>query len=220
MLFKKLNISYFARSLVFCALFFFSSLPKIRGQEIPQPQNFKEKIENYRAHYQEKFRANPRAPLKTDEDFSYMRFYEADSTYSLECSFKRTPEAIAFQMPTYSGALQRTYVQFGVLTFKLKDSTRQLLVYQNLSLNNNPAFQGYLFVPFKDITNGTETYGGGRYIEIWQKDIRNGKVILDFNTCYNPYCAYSDGYSCPIPPSENHLPVKIEAGEKIFEKHK
>lgn len=209
MLFEKLHLKYFFIGSLFMAFF----LPP----SVSQAQNFKEKIEDYRKHYKEKFLENPRAPIK-EEGFPYMRFYDADSTYSVVASFKRTPEALEFQMQTYSGAV-RPYIQYGVLSFKLKDTSLQLAVYQNLSLKNAPAFQGYLFIPFKDATNGTVSYGGGRYLEMWEKDIKNGQTILDFNKAYNPYCAYSDGYSCPIPPIENHLTLKIEAGEKIFGKH-
>jgi uncharacterized protein (DUF1684 family) len=81
-----------------------------------------------------------------------------------------------------------------------------------------PKYKNYLFVPFKDMTNGKETYGGGRYLDLETTDIQNDSVILDFNKAYNPYCAYSNGYSCPIPPKENHLAVSIEAGEKTFGK--
>jgi hypothetical protein len=66
------------------------------------------------------------------------------------------------------------------------------------------------------MTNYETTYGGGRYIDLSLKDIKEGKITLDFNKCYNPYCAYSDGFSCPIPPSENYLSTEIRAGEKVF----
>jgi hypothetical protein len=70
----------------------------------------------------------------------------------------------------------------------------------------------YLFCPFKDLTNGVDTYGAGRYLDFTLSDINN--PILDFNYAYNPYCAYNAGYSCPIPPYENHLKIAITAGEK------
>jgi uncharacterized protein (DUF1684 family) len=73
-----------------------------------------------------------------------------------------------------------------------------------------------LFVPFKDRTNYDATYGGGRYIDLSTKDIVNGRILLDFNKCYNPYCAFADGFNCPIPPDENSLPIEIAAGEKTF----
>jgi uncharacterized protein (DUF1684 family) len=76
----------------------------------------------------------------------------------------------------------------------------------------------YLFVPFGDATSGFESYGGGRYIEFYISDIKNNKVIIDFNKAYNPYCAYTTGYNCPIPPAENLLTVAIPAGEKNYGK--
>ena len=81
-----------------------------------------------------------------------------------------------------------------------------------------PQYRDYLFIPFKDLTNEDATYGGGRYIDAKTTDITSGEMILDFNKSYNPYCAFSDAYSCPIPPDENHLNIKIEAGEQEFAK--
>jgi uncharacterized protein (DUF1684 family) len=70
----------------------------------------------------------------------------------------------------------------------------------------------YLFCPFKDKTNGNQTYGSGRFLDFEEKDLEN--MVLDFNYAYNPYCAYNSNYSCPIPPFENHLDVEVLAGEK------
>jgi uncharacterized protein (DUF1684 family) len=75
-----------------------------------------------------------------------------------------------------------------------------------------------LFIPFNDLTNYEETYGGGRYLDVSTTDIVNGKMVVDFNKSYNPYCAYSDGYNCPIPPDANKLQVTIKAGEKNYGK--
>lgn len=93
-----------------------------------------------------------------------------------------------------------------------------LHVYQSIALMTKPGFEDHLFIPFTDETNVGETYGGGRYIDLKMGDIQNGMVVLDFNKCYNPYCAYKEGYACPIPPRENSLPIAIPAGEKRFGK--
>jgi hypothetical protein len=74
----------------------------------------------------------------------------------------------------------------------------------------------YGFIPFTDLTTGEESYGGGRYIDLEGLQRNEEKLVLDFNIAYNPYCAFTDYYSCPIPPEENNLPVAIEAGEKIY----
>ena len=75
----------------------------------------------------------------------------------------------------------------------------------------------HLFLPFTDNTNGVETYGGGRYIDL--KIPAGNTINIDFNKAYNPYCAYSDKYSCPIPPPENHLDIEIKAGIKLTDHH-
>jgi uncharacterized protein (DUF1684 family) len=70
-----------------------------------------------------------------------------------------------------------------------------------------------LFVPFNDLTSGTETYGAGRYLDLDRT--ASGMYAMDFNVAYNPYCYYNPTYVCPLPPPENRLKVRIEAGEKI-----
>jgi hypothetical protein len=108
------------------------------------------------------------------------------------------------------------YSIYGVVTFRHKGKNVTLNVYQNIELVKKPGYEKNLFIPFNDRTNGVETYGGGRFIDITE----NGadKVIIDFNKAYNPYCAYNHKYSCPIPPEENDLKIKIKAGEKIWHK--
>jgi uncharacterized protein (DUF1684 family) len=87
-------------------------------------------------------------------------------------------------------------------------------VYQNIELVKKPGYEKHLFIPFNDLTNGKETYGGGRFLDVYEN---GGKVlIIDFNLAYNPYCAYNHKYSCPVPPESNYLNLKIKAGEKIF----
>lgn len=179
-------------------------------------QSFLENIKTYRAHYREKFLNNSKQLLKED-DLQYLRFYEPDSTYLVKATIELTPDAQEFNIPTYSG-LQRPYIKYGVLNFNLNGEKLQLSVYRNLMLKDNPAYKDYLFIPFKDLSNGNETYGGGRYMELRTGEFVGNTVLLDFNTAYNPYCAYSEGFNCPIPPFENHLKVKIDVGEKNFAK--
>jgi uncharacterized protein (DUF1684 family) len=77
-------------------------------------------------------------------------------------------------------------------------------------------YRDYLFLPFADLTNGEETYGGGRYLDL---TIPTGNtILLDFNKAYNPYCAYNPKYSCPLVPKQNRLDIPIIAGVKAFKK--
>lgn len=120
-------------------------------------------------------------------------------------------------MNTSSGMKKRYFI-YGLLSFKLHDCLLHLYVYQSKVLMQQKKYRDYLFVPFGDATSGFESYGGGRYLEFYITDIKNHHVTLDFNKAYNPYCAYTTGYNCPIPPKENLLPVAITAGEKNYEK--
>ena len=124
-------------------------------------------------------------------------------------------DAEEFEMATYSG-ITKPYVKYGDLEFELGDTTLQMAIYQSLRLRQMPQYREYLFMPFKDDTNDDTSYGGGRYIDLTISDIQDGKVKIDFNKAYNPYCAYSDGYNCPVPPRANWLEVKIEAGEQLY----
>lgn len=120
-------------------------------------------------------------------------------------------------MPTYSG-VKKTYVKYGTLRFRLNGRKQSLNVYRSLSLQANAKYKDYLFIPFKDKTNGMISYGGGRYLDLKTTDLKDNTYTLDFNKAYNPYCAYSDGFNCPIPPAANHLAIEIKAGEKKFGK--
>jgi uncharacterized protein (DUF1684 family) len=180
-------------------------------------QDFAKQTEMYRKKYKEEFTKTSNSPLKK-EDLKYLQFYDADSTFRLKASFERVRHSQSFEMPTYSG-MKKTFVKYGTLRFKLNGKRQKLTVYRSLSLETLPQYKDYLFLPFKYKTSGNETYGGGRYIDLKTTEVKNGTYMLDFNKAYNPYCAYSDGFNCPIPPKENHLAIAIEAGERNYSKN-
>jgi uncharacterized protein len=106
------------------------------------------------------------------------------------------------------------YQQYAIVSFILNGKKEALRIYQSQDSKFNFEYKDYLFLPFKDTTNGTSTYEGGRYIDVFISNIINKTIVLDFNKAYNPYCAYNHDYSCPIPPLENHLNSAIKAGVK------
>lgn len=173
---------------------------------------FADEIALHREAYKNGFLQNDRSPLQA-QDLPKLRFFEPDSNYRVACVFQRTPDEKPFELPTYSG-ITKPYVKYGILTFDLNGEHLQLAVYQSLQARNMPQYAQHLFLPFKDLTNGETTYGGGRYLDLRLPDLESERPVIDFNKCYNPWCHYSDGYNCPIPPSENHLPVAVIAGEK------
>lgn len=152
------------------------------------------------------------SPLKEEDRilFKGHDFFEIDSTYSVLATLELTPESKPFEMATSSGR-KAIYQKYAIAHFSLNGDSLSLSLYISHRLMKRPGFEDYLFLPFYDLTNGNESYGGGRYIEL-SKPKEGNKLILDFNQCFNPYCAYNDRYTCPIPPIENRLNVAIKAG--------
>ncbi len=171
-------------------------------------------IERFRTNRDKSFRNAGESPL-TKEDFANFKgleYFEANEKFVVRAKLEKTADAQIFMLPTSIGTT-RKYFKYGILTFEIDGKSYTLSAYQ--SENAAKKKDTSLFVPFRDLTNGTETYGAGRYLDI---RIPNGdEVNIDFNRAYNPNCAYgSNEYSCPVPPRENFLQVKILAGEKKF----
>ncbi|MBS1772335.1 MAG: DUF1684 domain-containing protein [Bacteroidetes bacterium] len=179
-------------------------------------QTYTDSINKFRQHYKQEFITDERSPLKGN-DTAFLRFFAPDKKYRVIADFSVTPSSEIFEMPTYSGKTKK-FKQYGVARFIINDTILSLSVYQNQKLLEDPKYKNHLFIPFTDGTSYSETYAGGRYIDMETTDVVNGKITIDFNKCYNPYCAYADGYNCPVPPVENRLPISIRAGEKIFGK--
>jgi len=177
-------------------------------------QDHKTQIAAFREKYKNDFLADKTSPLKK-EDLQYLRFYDADSTYRVTAKEELLSNEQSFIMPVFVGT-GRQYVRYAILKFTLKGQPMQLTVYRNIALSAIPQYKDYLFLPFTDETNGTETYGGGRYIDLRDGDFKSNEIEIDFNKSYNPYCAFSGGYACPKPPEENHLQIAVKAGEKLF----
>jgi len=155
------------------------------------------------------------SPLNKDSIASFhgLNYFVPIESYRVEVEVKKKLGRI-FTMTTSSGKLKE-FRQYALLKFKLNGKTVKLPIYQNMRLLKSPLYRDYLFIPFTDLTDSFETYGGGRYIEA-RIPKKGEKLVLDFNQCFNPYCHYSTGYNCPIPPKENFINMRIEAGEKML----
>lgn len=165
----------------------------------------------------EEFRDPNTSPLpdRYRKDFEGLNFFRPDSSFRVVAKFVRTPDAVPFLMPTTTKRKSKEVV-YGIASFSLMGADFELEVYQNQELMLKEEYRDYLFLPFLDNTNGEETYGGGRYIDL---SIPEGNtLIIDFNKAYNPYCAYNKKYSCPIVPRVNYLNTRVAAGVKAFKK--
>ena len=178
---------------------------------------YTEVIQTLRSEKDLEFRDPETTPFKDLEDaaqFSQLEYFPVYPSYKVMAEIIKTPEEPWFEIPTSSG-ITKTYRRYGLLRFGLGDRQVQLVVLQGKKMLETEAYRDQLFLPFRDATCGQESYGGGRYIDL--KIPKGDSVELDFNLAYNPYCAYSDGYNCPIPPTDNWLDFRIEAGEMKYD---
>lgn len=162
--------------------------------------------------------ANPEESPLTKSDlkkFKSLDFYPVSETYCVEAKFVRTPNEKPFAMPTTTDR-KPMYVKFGEVSFTIKGVACKLDVFQSIDLIKIEEYKNSLFLPFTDYTSGNGSYAGGRYIDL--KQPKGDTIIIDFNTAYNPYCAYNHAYSCPIPPPQNDIKAEVKAGVKEYKK--
>ena len=170
-------------------------------------------ILEFQKELKEQYADTAESPLPDEAvgSFKGHEFFDIDLKYRVQADLVLTLDSPIFEMPTTTSRKPK-YRQYAIAVFTIDNVEYRLALYQSQSLMENEEYKDYLFIPFKDYTNGVETYGGGRYIDL--RIPEGDKIIIDFNQAYNPYCAYSVRYSCPIPPDQNHLPVEIRAGIK------
>lgn len=142
--------------------------------------------------------------------FEHLLYYPPDRRYAVRARLERFPEMKPLKITT-TRKLEKTFYRYGKLRFRLDGKDLELTALKT-SLEGPDA--KYLFVPFKDDTNGRETYEVGRFIDLEEPE--GDEVTLDFNRCYNPLCNYSPAYNCPLPPLENILDAAVPAGEKAY----
>jgi len=159
------------------------------------------------------FKDPEKSPLSDAEisSFDTVPRFEFDPEYRIHSEWRDVKKSKPFYFKT-TGNIKQKYRKVGIVKFNLKGEPCELSVYKNLDLSKIQGFEDYLFVPYGDSSNGLETYGGGKYLSLHAEP--KDSLILDFNQSYNPYCAYNDQYSCPIPPKENLLNVPILAGAR------
>ena len=155
------------------------------------------------------------SPLMTEDlaTFKTLDFFPANEKFFVVAKFVRTKKEKPFEMKT-STDRKPMYVKYGEVFFTIDGSNLKLNVYKNIALSKQEKYKDHLFLPFSDLTCGNESYIGGKYIDL--KIPKANSIVIDFNTSYNPYCAYNHKYSCPIVPLENDLNIEIKAGVKKF----
>ena len=163
-------------------------------------------LEQFRHSKDEFFATDPNAPLTPEQraNFESLNYFDENPDLRLEIEVEPFEDQEQIQMQTSTGDVQ-TYVRYGRFKFEVEGEEAELTLY---------ASQHGFFLPYVDSQAGEVTYGAGRYLD--PTVLPDGKFLVDFNMGYNPYCAYNEMWSCPLPPAENRVKVAIKAGEKNF----
>jgi uncharacterized protein (DUF1684 family) len=151
------------------------------------------------------------SPLWGDEEFRGLTYYPERPDYKVVAALQRATGPDSAMLATSTGD-ERLYLVFGVATFELDGVRQELTLFVPPEAAEGPR----LFVPFRDATSGSETYGAGRYLDLTLAPAGGAEALtIDFNYAYSPFCAYAEGYSCPFPPPQNWLSVPVRAGERL-----
>lgn len=176
----------------------------------PDAGAYTAEINQYREERLKYFRNDPGSPFRGREDaIDRLDHYPPDLAYKVTAKLEPVKEKKVRLLTTSTGQEER-YLDYAWAVFEIDEKEQRLLILEIMDMGPN---RGKLFLAFADETSARETYGGGRYLDL-KKVPGATSLELDFNKAYNPYCAYNEDYSCPLPPSENVLAVGIPAGEK------
>ena len=183
------------------------------GETVMEIPAWKANLESARESKDSFFAQQWQSPIPPQDKprFKGLEYYPPGPGYRFELELHEHPEKQAVRM-AYTKGNEQDFVCWGEFRFKIAGKEQSLQAYKSSSQEE------MLFIPFKDATSGKETYGAGRYLDLEPERDRTaeGKWILDFNQAYNPWCVYSEAYTCPFVPIENWLEVPILAGEKNY----
>lgn len=174
-------------------------------------EDYKKLIKSNRALKDEFFKESYQSPIPPEEraNFKSLHYFEPDLNYRFELELEEFGEKEGLKIKDTGGNM-RDFIRSGKFTFKVDTTSCHLYAYKSEEGEDR------LFIPFKDATGGKDTYGAGRYLDLYEEGKTGAKWILDFNLASNQWCAYSANYVCPLIPFENILKVPINAGEKRY----
>ncbi|HEV2237479.1 MAG TPA: DUF1684 domain-containing protein [Ktedonobacterales bacterium] len=184
----------------------------------PDAASYISDLNTARQEKDEFFAHSPHSPLPREQrgnDFHGLSYFAPDLDYRVSAQVEPIEPPETVQLGTSTGE-PRSMVRFARLRFQIAGVELTLTGFANPGEYEPDE----LFIPFQDATSSRETYGAGRYLEVAiERTGPTTTALVDFNLAYNPYCAYSPLYSCPVPPRENRLSAPVKAGERALEEH-
>ena len=184
---------------------------KIYPSQSPQLSvNYEDSIREGRVQKDLYMKNDPNSPFVLQhEPFKGLKYFNIDKAFRVTGRVSPFPGLQHIRMHMSDGTTE-SYLKYATISFYLVGEPQSLIMYKSEDLSGSDSY----FIPFYDETSTASTYGAGRYLDV--DYIGGSAIVLDFNLAYNPYCAYVEGYSCPVPPAENRITVKVEAGEKKY----
>ncbi len=175
-------------------------------------EEYKARINRKRHEIDQFMKYSVDSPFKgeAEERFNGLKYFPPDRKYRVIAQLIPIGQQDIELVPLTDGSIE-AYIRYAYAEFTLENNTHRLLLLKP----EKSRVANRLFLAFMDDTNGKETYGGGRYINLYQ--LKEDEVTIDFNLAYNPYCVYDYSYACPLPLPENRLAVTIRAGEKLYQ---
>jgi uncharacterized protein (DUF1684 family) len=164
-------------------------------------------VQKIRKAKDESFASSEDSPIKDKASFKGLNYFPFNKDYIVNFVIEKAEKAQSVDIKMTDGTTEKL-ILFGKIKADIQAFSVTLTLYQREN--------GDFFLPFKDKSAPKETYGGGRFLDLPLTTVKNNRMRVDFNLAYNPYCAYNEDFACPIPPAENTLPIRIEAGEKLF----
>lgn len=168
-------------------------------------ESYADTVKKQRDNFVKNLMSEDDSPIASLKDFSGIKYFDADKNFIIDAEFKA--ESAGQGMILMTDSTQTEIKKAGTATFSVNGKTFTVNVFDE--------GEQFLF-PFRDLTSGKETYGGGRFINIPKESLNDDKLEINFNNAHNFYCAYNESYICPIPPKENFIDAEIRAGEKKY----
>ncbi|MBK6265000.1 DUF1684 domain-containing protein [Marivirga sp. S37H4] len=203
---KPTKILTYAGVLIVIVILIFNINP---NSSVPEPGNYQEEIAKHREEKHLFMKSDKASPfIEQSVPFDSLKYYEADESFKVNATVEEINDGEIHQLATSDGK-EKEFQEVAILHFDLKGTHQDLTLLESKE-------SGLYFLSFYDETSAIQTYGSGRYLET-EYEPGKSKVLLDFNYAYNPYCAYTTGYSCPVPLQKNQINIPITAGEKNYD---
>ncbi len=196
-----------ASVVIVVVIILFEFLP---GNHPPVSANYADSIKHVRIEKDNFMKKDNESPfVAKNEVFKGLKYFNVDESFRVKAGVVPFPGQEVVRIALSDGSTD-AYIKYAAINFYLEGKPQHLIIFKSQDYTG----PGEYFLPFYDESSTITTYGGGRYLDL---DYKGGpEVILDFNLAYNPYCAYVEGYACPLPPAENRITVAVNAGEKKY----